>query len=110
MLRYQARPDYASLAQFSDKLDASELHEASMCFQEEDLSEDEEGSDVIKDAEYFAKKRRKQRRFYRRKQTIVMQHESKQESIRHEGKIVSLELNPENHPTEQGCSQELSII
>ena len=58
MLRYQARPDYELLAQFSDKLDASELHESSMYFQEEDLREDEEGPDLIKDAEYFAKKRR----------------------------------------------------
>jgi hypothetical protein len=96
VLRYQARPDYASLAQFADKLEVSELSQgAEMFFHEEVLRDDEE--EPIKDAEYYAKRQRKTRRFYRRKQTIVLEHDSKLagERLHYEGKLLSQELNPE---------------
>lgn len=72
-MRLKMPNDFPNIGKFSDEIVWNNLSAPKMYFKEEELKEEDTG-EVVKDAEYF-KKKRNQRRFYRKKNILVFEDE-----------------------------------
>ena len=98
-LRYKSPTDFPNIAKFADEIDwANAKKPMQMYFKEEELKEDET-AEVVKDAEYY-KRKRNQRRAYRKKNALVLEDSSDKTSsgngdatgVRFEGRLCNLGL------------------